>query len=109
LTFVGLTRSGSKRAPASAGLGRVRIDKDETPLHQALLVVQGHAAQVNERFGVNEHAHTAELENAIVLLSVRLEPDAVTQPRAAASLHAQAQPALMRRNAFLDQSCPDSV
>ena len=63
--------------------------------------------QVDERLRIDEHAHIAELEDAVALARLRVEADVVAQARASAALHAQAQSALLGRNAFLDHGRAD--
>ena len=74
---------------------------DEALLHQRFLIVQGHAVQIDERLRVHEHAHVAELEDAVTIAGLRIEADVVAQARTSSALYAQAQAALLRRHAFL--------
>jgi len=58
--------------------------------------------QVDERFGIDEHAHVTELEDAVAFPRLRVEANVVAQPGTSAALHAEAQPALLRRDALFD-------
>src|SRR5580693_5803627 len=57
--------------------------------------------QVDKRLRIDEHAYVTELEDAIAFARLRIEADVVAQAGTAATLHAQAQPALLGRDAFL--------
>ena len=57
--------------------------------------------QIDERLRIDEHAHIVKLEDAVAFARLRVEADVVAQPGTAAALHAQAQAALLGRNAFL--------
>jgi hypothetical protein len=56
-----------ERGAAAAGARRVRIDEVKPLPHQALLVVQRHAVQIEERLGIDEDAHPVELVDAVAL------------------------------------------
>ena len=49
-----------KRRSAAAALLRVRIFEDEAGLHQRFLVIERHAAQVEQALGVDEDVHAVE-------------------------------------------------
>ena len=53
------SRSGRERSSAATRLARLRIHKYEALLHQRLLIIQGHAMQVDERLRINKHPHIA--------------------------------------------------
>ena len=63
--------------------------------------------QVDERFRIDEHAHVAELKNAVALPRLRVEPNVIAQPGTSAALHAEAQSALLRRDALLHDCSSD--
>ena len=79
----------------------MRVDEVEALAHQRLLVVEHHAVQVDERLGIDEDANVAELKDAIALGWAGFKANHVTQSRTAATLYAQPQPALSRRNLLL--------
>src|SRR5580704_3538067 len=93
--------SGGERSPAAARLRCLGIHEYEALLHQRFLIIQGHAVQVDERLRVDKDPHVAELEDAVPLARLRVEPDVVAQARTTATLHAEAKAALLGRNAFL--------
>src|SRR5581483_6502154 len=98
--------SGERRS-APTRLRGLRIHKDKSLLHQRLLIVERHAVQVDERLRVDEYADVGELKNPVAFPWLRIEPDVVTQPGTPAALHAQAQPALLGRDAFLHHRAAD--
>src|SRR5947209_13481179 len=79
----------AERRTTTARLRRVRIDEVETLLHQALLIIEHHPMQVDERLRIHEHAYALELIHAVAFARLRIEPNVVAQPRASAALHAQ--------------------
>src|SRR5271157_1972319 len=93
--------SRRERSAAAATLRGLGIHEDESLLHQCFLVVQDHAVQVDERLGIDENAYIAVLEDAVAFAGLGVEADVIAQTRTAAALHAQAQSALLGRNAFL--------
>src|SRR5215471_4258325 len=54
-----------ERASAAARLLGVRVLEHEALMHQALLVVENHSMQLDERFRIDEYSHVVELKNAI--------------------------------------------
>src|SRR5215467_12099369 len=56
-----------ERGATSARLLGVRVLEDETLMHEGLLVIQNHTVQVDERFGIDEHAYVVVLKNAVTL------------------------------------------
>jgi len=63
--------------------------------------------QVDERFRIDKDPHIVELEDAIPLAGLRVEANVVAQARTPASLYAEAQAALLGRDAFLGHCAPD--
>src|SRR5262249_6956059 len=58
--------SRRKGRSAAAVLLRVRVFEDEPRLHQRLFVVERHATQVDDAFGIDEDLHAVEVKNTIV-------------------------------------------
>ena len=79
-----------ERRAAAAGAGGVGIDEIEALLHQRLLVVEGHAVQVDEALGVDEEADAVELVDAVAFARAGVELDAVREARAASAENAEA-------------------
>src|SRR5947199_3827923 len=92
--------SGERRT-AAAGARRIRVDEIEALPHQRLFIVKRHAMQINKRFGIDEHAYTVEIKDAVTLSRMAVELDGIGKPRASASHHTEPQSAFFRRNAFL--------
>lgn len=82
----------------------MRIYKDKALLHQRFLIIQSHSVQINERFWINKDADIPKLKNAVALARLRIEANVIAQARAAATLHAQTQSALLGRNTLLGHS-----
>src|SRR5215831_4720370 len=99
--------SGRKRGSATAGLRRLRVHENEALLHQRLLVVEGHAVQINERLGIDKHPYVAELKNPITFPRLRVEADVVAEARTTAALDAKTQTAQLGRNALFDHRATD--
>ncbi len=59
--------------------------------------------QVDERFGIDEDADFAVVENTVALTGLRVEADIVAQPGTPAALHAEAHAALFGRDAFFGE------
>src|SRR2546427_2002614 len=66
------TPSARERRAATAGLRGIRVYEHEALLHECLLVIQGHAVQVDERFRIDKYPHITELEDAIALPRLRI-------------------------------------
>lgn len=78
----------------------MRIDEVKTLPHQRLLVVENHAVQVDERFGVDEDANIFEVVYTIPFARLRVETNVVGETRAAAALDAQTEPPLLGGDSF---------
>ena len=99
--------SGGERRAAAARFGCLGIHEYEALLHQRLLIIQGHAVQIDERLGVDENPHIGEQEDAVAFARLCVEADVIAQTRTAAALDAEAQAALLGRNAFLGHGSAD--
>ena len=95
--------------PHPQDFDRIRVHEHEALLHERLLVIQGHAVQVDERFRIDEDSHIAKLEDAVTLARLRVEANVVAQPGASAALHAKTQSALLGRDAFFHDGGADSA
>src|SRR5258708_1298473 len=89
-----------ERTPPAAGFGRVRVLEHKALLHQGFVVIKNHPVQIDERLRGHKNPDISELEHAVALARLRIEPYVVTQARASATLHAQTKPTLLRRNIF---------
>src|SRR5712692_1512305 len=89
---------GASTAATTGGLGVL----EHKPLpHQVFLVVEGGVRQVDVALRVHEQPRAVLLEHFVAGARLGLHAHRVGQPGAAASLHADAQPARIGRHALL--------
>src|SRR5215207_10647235 len=92
--------SGGEGATATAAAGRIGVlERESRALHRRD-VVDRHAAQVLRREGVDEHLEAVLIEDQIVLGARVLDEEPVLEATATAGLHADAQAALVGRDAL---------
>src|SRR2546430_5522475 len=92
----GPTASDREGRSAAAAAGGVRVVEGEPGLLEVALVVQGDAVQVLRAEPVDEAAHTAALDDDVVLGGPVLDAEAAAEPPTAAPQHADAQPGGLR-------------
>src|SRR5438876_9348812 len=92
---------GRKRAAAAAVARRVGILENESLAHQRFFVLERRAVQIEETLRINEDACAKFLEDLVAVAGLGVQPHGIGEAGAAATLHAHAQAADIRRYTFL--------
>src|SRR4051812_26797409 len=91
-----LKKSGSERAATAAGRLGVRVVEHETLADQVRVVVEHGPVQVQQALSVDEDLRAlGTLEHLVAEPRLPFPREGVAQPRAAAALDADTQPALV--------------
>src|SRR5947208_16593543 len=95
--------SGGEGAAAAAVAGGVGIDENKSLAHERVFVIERGAVQVQKTFRVYEDAGAELLENFIAVAGLGIEAHGVGEAGATSALNANAETALVRRDAFLGE------